>query len=118
MAHLVFKLRNVPDDEAEEVRCLLEDNEIYYYETDSGRFGLGFAAMWMKDDDQLEQAKALIKQYQIERYQQANKNLEALEQAGERVSRLDFFMTRPIRFSILLIFASALAYFTVIPFFK
>ena len=118
MAHLIFKLRNVPDDEAEEVRCLLEDNEIYYYETDSGRFGLGFAAMWMKDDEQLEQAKELIQQYQVERYQQATSNLEALDESGERVSRLEFFMTKPIRFSILLIFASALAYFTVIPFFK
>ena len=118
MSHLVFKLNGVPDDEAEDVRLLLEENEIAYYETDSGRFGLGSAAIWMRDDEKLEQAKEAIDEYQKLRCQRVRSEHEAMEEAGESISRLQFFMTSPIKFTILLIFAGALAYFTVIPFFK
>ncbi len=117
MSHLVFKLNGVPDDEANDVRQLLDDAEIQFYETDSGRWGLGYAAIWMKDKEQLESAKSLIKDYQTERFQRAKLELEALEQSGDRVSRLAFFLSSPIRFSLLLIFAGLLAYFTVMPFF-
>ncbi len=118
MTYLVFKLNSVPDDEADEVRALLNEHEIIHYETDSGRWGLGFAAIWMKKDEQLEQAKSLIREYQQERYQRVKSELDALEQSGEKISRLKFFMQAPIKFSLLILFASALAYFTVIPFFK
>ena len=117
MAHLVFKLNGVPDDEANDVRQLLDDAEIQFYETDSGRWGLGYAAIWMKDKEQLDSAKSLIDGYQTERFQRAKLELEALKQSGDRVSRLAFFLSSPIRFSLLLIFAGLLAYFTVIPFF-
>jgi len=118
MSHLVFKLNSVPDDEAEEVRELLENNNIHFYETDSGRWGLGYAAIWMKDKEQLEEAKSLIKNYQMERYQRVKSEHDALEKSGEQVSRIEFFMNSPIKFTILLAFAGLLAYFTVMPFFN
>lgn len=117
MSHLVFKLNGVPDDEANDVRQLLDDAEIQFYETDSGRWGLGYAAIWMKDKEQLDSAKSLIENYQTERYLRVKSEHDALEKSGERISRLEFFLNSPIRFSILLIFAGLLAYFTVIPFF-
>jgi len=118
MSHLVFKLNSVPEDEANEVRDLLDKHEIHFYETDSGRWGLGYAAIWMKNDEQLDKAKNLIQEYQVERYQKVNSEHKELEQSGEKISRISFFMHSPIKFTILLIFAGLLAYFTVIPFFK
>jgi len=118
MSHLVFKLNSVPEDEANEVRDLLEENEIQFYETDSGRWGLGYAAIWMKDKEHLDKAKSLIQEYQVERYQRVKSEHQALEESGEKISRIDFFMNSPIKFTILLVFAGLLAYFTVIPFFK
>jgi hypothetical protein len=117
MAHLLFKLNGVPEDEAEEVRLLLEEHEIDCYETDSGRWGLGYAAIWMANKEQLDQAKELIGQYQKERYQKVSQEHQQALDSGERISRLTFFMQSPIRFSLLIIFAAALAYFTIIPFF-
>ena len=38
MSKLLFKLRNVPDDEALEVRELLELNDIDYFETTPGNW--------------------------------------------------------------------------------
>lgn len=117
MSYLVFKLNGVPEDEANDVRQLLDDAEIQFYETDSGRWGLGSAGIWMKDKEQLENAKSLIEDYQTERYQRVKSEHDALAESGEQISRLEFFLRSPIRFSILLIFAGLLAYFTVIPFF-
>jgi len=118
MSHLVFKLNSVPEDEADDVRDLLEEHEIHFYETDSGRWGFGYAAIWMKDNQQLEQAKSLIQKYQADRYQRVTSEHEALELSGEKISRVAFFMSSPIKFTILLVFAGLLAYFTVVPFFK
>lgn len=117
MSHLVFKLNSVPDDEAEEVRQLLDTAEIPFYETDSGRWGLGFAALWMKEVEQLEHAKDLIQEYQMSRYQRVTEEHQKQEESGEKISRIAFFLTSPIRFSMLLVFAGLLAYFTVVPFF-
>ena len=118
MSHLIFKLNSVPDDEANDVRQLLDESEIAFYETDSGRWGLGYAAIWTKDKEVVELAKNLIEEYQMSRYQRVTEEHKKIEQAGEKISRLTFFLTSPIRFSLLIIFAGALAYFTVIPFFK
>lgn len=117
MSHLVFKLNGVPDDEANEVRQLLVDAEINFYETDSGRWGLGYAAIWTKDKDSLNKAKELIQVYQLNRYNRVTEEHRTIEESGEKISRLTFFLTSPIRFSILIIFAGLLAYFTVMPFF-
>ena len=39
MATLLFRLRHVPDDEADDVRALLEENGIDFYETTPGNWG-------------------------------------------------------------------------------
>ncbi len=117
MSHLVFKLNGVPEDEANDVRQLLDDAEIQFYETDSGRWGLGYAAIWMREKEKLDSVKSLISDYQTERYQRVKSEHEALKQSGDQVSRLEFFLSSPIRFTVLLIFAGLLAYFTVMPFF-
>jgi hypothetical protein len=36
MTKLLLNLRNVPDDEADDVRALLDDHDIAYYETSPG----------------------------------------------------------------------------------
>jgi hypothetical protein len=36
MAKLLLNLRNVPDDEADDVRALLDEHDIAYYETSRG----------------------------------------------------------------------------------
>jgi len=118
MSNLIFKLNSVPDDEANEIRELLDKEELPFYETDSGRWGLGFAAIWIKDKDLAISAKELIKQYQIERYERITSEHKEQELAGEKISRFEYFMQSPIKFSILISFALALAYFTVIPFFS
>lgn len=67
MATLIFRLKYVPDEEADEVRQLLIDNDIAFYETSAGRWQISLAGLWVKDKEQAVRARALIKADQIER---------------------------------------------------
>lgn len=63
----IFRLRGVPDDEADEIRAMLDQHAIDYYETPAGNWGISMPSIWLNDDQQLEQARALLDQYQQER---------------------------------------------------
>ncbi|MGK0318613.1 MAG: hypothetical protein ACI9JP_000792, partial [Granulosicoccus sp.] len=39
MPTLVFRLRNVPEDEADDVRMLMNENDFDWYETSAGNWG-------------------------------------------------------------------------------
>ena len=63
MSKLLFSLRGVPEDEAEEVRELLTQHAIDYYETLPGNWGISMPALWLYHDEQLEQAQSLLTEY-------------------------------------------------------
>lgn len=63
----LFNLRGVPDDEAEEIRALLQEHTIDFYETPAGNWGISMPSIWLNDELQLEQARTLIERYQQER---------------------------------------------------
>jgi hypothetical protein len=67
MAILLMNLRNVPDDEADEIRALLEQHRIDFYETQPNRWGISAGGIWLRDEAQLEEAKRLLAQYQEQR---------------------------------------------------
>ena len=98
MAKLLFRMRNVPDDEAEEVRELLEKNEIKYFETSSGHMGISMPGLWLVDEQQFGQARALVDGYQEAR--RARVNSHYLEQREEDSIRTVWqsFRAEPARF--------------------
>lgn len=63
MAHLLYRLNQLPEDEIIEIRQLLDEADIDYYETSGGNWGISLAAIWLPDDHQLEEAKALLENY-------------------------------------------------------
>ena len=63
----LFNLRNVPDDEADDIRRLLDERGFDYYETPPGNWGISAAIIWLNDPDDLPVAKKLIDAYQAER---------------------------------------------------
>jgi len=67
MAKLLLNLRNVPDDEADEVRALLQDHDIDFYETPPSFWGVSAGGFWLPGPGQLDQARALLARYQDER---------------------------------------------------
>jgi hypothetical protein len=97
---LLFKLNGVPEDEADEVRELLGANRIAYYETHAGRWGVSVAAIWLRDDSQLDSARRLLDDYQIERFRRARAEYDALGREGRQETLIERFNRAPIRFLI------------------
>ena len=67
MAKLLLNLRHVPDDEADDVRTLLDANGIAYYETRPGPWNISVGGIWIKDDADLVEARRLMAGYQEQR---------------------------------------------------
>jgi len=110
MPSLVFKLNNVPVDEAEEVRELLRENDIPFYETPQGFWGFSLAAIWLADDQVEHQATAeqLINTYQSERAIKAQAEYQPK-------SILAAFIEKPLRL-VLVLAILVIVYFSVSPF--
>jgi len=116
MGVLLFKLQNVPDDEAADVRDLLADNEIYFYETHAGFWRLGVDGLWLPDNNQLEQARALIKTYQEERTANQKRVYAELVEQGQAPTLWKNFLLSPLRFVLLFIAVFFVLTLTLAPF--
>lgn len=116
MAIIIFRLKDVPDDEADEVRQLLRDNQLEFYETSAGKWGVSMAAIWLKDDAQQSRARALIDEYQAMRVQQVRAEYERLRGEGELETFTDKFRQRPFAVIMILLGILFLVYLLVAPF--
>jgi len=100
MSTLLFRLRDVPDDEAEEIRALLADNAIEFYETTAGNWGISFAGIWVKDKAQLAEARVLIEEYEKERLTRVRTEYDQQVGEGRGRTMIDVMKEHPIRFLI------------------
>ena len=113
MAKILFRLTDVPDDEAHEVRELLTSNAIDYYETSAGNWGVSMSAIWLSDDSQFEKARALLDVYQSERTARMREEYIRLKQAGENKTFLAAVSEKPLSFTIHLAVALLVIYLSV-----
>lgn len=82
MAILLLNLRHVPDDEADEIRALLDAQGIDYYETSPGPFGISAGGLWLADPLQEERARLRLREYQDERARRAHEWRETQRREG------------------------------------
>ncbi len=116
MAVQIFRLRNVPEDEAQEIRELLNHHHIDHYETPAGNWGISMPAIWINDDEQQDLAKSLIKEYQAERVVKAREQFKQAEGEGVKRSIFSELFENPVRFILYLGFAAVILYFSIKPF--
>lgn len=116
MAVQVFRLRNVPDDEAEDIRNLLTTHHFDYYETPAGNWGISMPAIWLQNDDQLDKAKALIDEYQQQRSKKAKLERERAIQEGNRKGLISSFLKSPIQTIVYTALAVVILYLSIKPF--
>ena len=112
----LFSLRNVPDDEAEDIRELLDKNGTAYYETPAGNWGISIPAIWLHNKDQLLQAECLIEEYQRKRLIRAREQYEQQGRRGNLETIFDKIKEDPIRFLIYLAIAFIVLYISIKPF--
>ncbi len=117
MAKLLFKLNSVPDDEADDIREILTQADIDFYETSSGMLGLSFAAIWLKEESEYPQASEIINKYQEQRLIQARANRQTLIANNEHIPYWQSLLATPFRVIGVVIFVLIVTYLTVSPFF-
>lgn len=116
MPTLLIKLNNSPDDEVQEIRQLLEENQIDFYETDAGRWGVSVAGFWLCDDTQLAQASELLHTYQQQRYERVRGEYEARHLAGDKDTFLRRLFRSPLMIVLYILAILAVFYLTLMPF--
>ena len=116
MSKLLFDLRNVPDDEADEVRTLLGGHGIVFYETAPSAWGLFAGGIWITDESELADAKALLADYQQRRQSIARENYAAARRDGNAESFWTTLRQQPARMLLWLLTIVFLLGLTLLPF--
>jgi hypothetical protein len=96
MSKLLLNLRHVPDDEADDVRSLLDAGGIGYYETDPSPWGISAGGIWIRDDRDVAEAKRLMAEYQHERQARARAERAEAERNGTAETFVDVLRTQPL----------------------
>ena len=107
MAKLLFKLRGVPDDEADDIRELLTHHEFDFYETSAGNWGLSMPGMWLNDEQQFQEARRIIDEYQKTRAIRVRAEYARLKKEGKIKTFIDRVKENPIQIIFFLFVLSA-----------
>ena len=116
MSVMLFKLRRVEEDEAEDIRALLDAHDFEYYETDNGRWGLGYAAIWLHDNKRFEEGTALIAEYQQQRFESARAAYLELCEKGEQATLWTMIQDKPMQILLALFGMLVVVLFALSPF--
>lgn len=116
MALMLFRLRHVTDEEAREVRQLLDDSGFDTYETQAGMFRMGVDAIWLRNEHQREAAKAALADYQRERLAQARQEYADAVQRGEKPTQWRRFLAHPLQVTLVIVAVLLIALITLAPF--
>ena len=118
MPTLLLKLKNVPEDEYVDICELLDQNDIGYYETNVGFWGIGMSAIWLQDGSQLGLSHKLLNDYMQQRQVKAKAVYEQALQEGEARTLYSTFKQQPLMFVLYLLAVVLILGLTVMPFLK
>ncbi|QPK65086.1 hypothetical protein IVG45_09195 [Methylomonas sp. LL1] len=98
MSILFFRLRGVPEDEADDIRELLNVNGITFYETSAGNWGISLPAIWLHHPDDLPKAQILFDDYQQQRTVTQRALYLELKQQNRQAGFWRHNLKKPFRF--------------------
>jgi len=97
MSRLLLNLRHVPDDEIDEVREMLDQNAVAYYQTQPSRWGMSYGGIWVGNDDDMPRARQLMAEYQGKRQSRVRAEHEAARRDGSAQTFMDVLREQPLR---------------------
>lgn len=103
MPKLLLNLRNVPEDEADEVRALLAEQKIAFYETEPSFWGVSGGGIWINNDEDVAAAEKLMTEYQLRRRTRARAEYRAAKHAGTATTLWDSVRENPLRALVVLL---------------
>lgn len=118
MAKLIFNLKDVPEQEADAVRQLLEQNQIEFYETHAGRWKISVAALWIPNDQDFEPARNLINQFQYDLGLSRQQEREQDIASGNVPGWWQYFVLHPLQVIVFIIAIFIVLAVSTIPFIR
>lgn len=116
MAILLYSLRNVPTEEADAMRDLLNRHAIDYYESPQGAWGISAAAFWLKDEEQESRARQLLDEFHESWGAAQRERQRQLAQEGKVRTFLGELRQRPLQIILYLAAALLILYLSTKPF--
>ncbi|SRR5690625_2251014 len=100
---LLLSFRYAPEDEVEQVRALLKEEHIDFYEVPPSFMGFNAGGIWLANPAQKQQAQLLLAQYQAQRAQQAQARWASQKRDGTQPTQWDHIKAHPFRFLLTLL---------------
>jgi hypothetical protein len=97
MPRLLLNLRNVPEDESEEVLELMARHHIECYQTPPGPLGITAGGIWLRDREDYPRARELMDEYQAERARHARAEHARAVREGRAETLWTAMRRRPVR---------------------
>ena len=97
MSVLLMNLRNVPDDEVDEVRAMLDARRIAFYETRPSIWGVSAGGIWVTEDPDFADARRAMDDYQQQRSARARAEYAAAKRAGTAETFVTMLRAEPAR---------------------
>lgn len=97
MPKLLLNLRNVPDDEADDVRALLDAKQIPFYETTPSFWGISAGGIWVAEDADFAMAKRAFDDYEQQRSIRVRAEYAAARRAGTAETFVSMLRDDPLR---------------------
>ncbi|MCF7752218.1 hypothetical protein KQ945_15760 [Bacillus subtilis subsp. subtilis] len=116
MSKLLLNLRNVADDEIQDVVALLDQAGIAHYRTEPSPWGISWGGIWIRDDADLARAKALMGPYQDARGVRVRAEREAALRDGTAETFGSLLQRRPVFVIAVLLGMAVAAALVFLPF--
>jgi hypothetical protein len=114
MSKLLLNLRDVPDDEADDVRRFLDSAGIGYYETQPNLWGIS-GCIWIRDDSNVAEAKRLMAEYQRGRQARAREERAEAERNGTAETFVGVVRAQPLQVALIVIAVALLLGLVALP---
>jgi len=103
MSKLLLNLRNVPDDEADDVRAMLDAKRIAFYETTPSPWGISAGGIWVTEDADFADAKRAFDDYEQQRSVRVRSEYAAAKRAGTAETFISVLRADPLRVVMILL---------------
>lgn len=100
MAKLLLNLRLATDDEAADIRELLDQHQVDWYETQPGFWGISAGGIWLRDLERVVEVKQFLDAYQKQRLARVRAESEAARLAGTAPTFWSALKADPLRMSL------------------
>jgi hypothetical protein len=113
LAKLLLNLRMATDDEATDIRELLDRHGVDWYETQPGFWGISAGGIWLRDLERSAEVKGLLDAYQKQRVVRVRAELEADRREGRAPTFIGELRAHPGRMLVQLLAVVLLIVLTI-----